>query len=224
MTVTTAAARAAATIGVLALALTGCGGSDTDGDAATPGASPKPPSVSASPGQDAAEPEQTLPARWWSWAADAPKGRNPIADGSGKYCTQDQPDDVFFLAGSFGETGVERRCTVPAGKPVYFPLLNQVCLVEGRQTDAAALKACQIFGDGKATLDGVLLDAQEQTSGARFDFEPRRGNDLDLSAGDAVAWGIWVGPVDLEPGAHTLEISGESGDFEVGVTYELTVK
>lgn len=213
------AVRAAALIGVLALVTAGCGSDDP-----APGVTPNPSSTASAPGKAATEPEQTLPARWWTWAAGSPRGESPIADTTGEFCDQGQPDDVFFLAGTFGEEGVKRTCTVPAGKPVYFPLLNQVCLVEGKQSDAAALKGCELFGDARATLDGILLDAEEQTSGARFRFKPRRGNDLDLSAGDAVAWGIWTGPLELEPGEHTLEISAESDDFAVGVTYELTVK
>jgi hypothetical protein len=219
MTVTRTAARAAATIGLLAIALAGCGDGDAD-----PGPSAQPSAVTSLPGEGASEPEQTLPARWWNWAGDAPEGKNPVADSSGEHCAQGQPDDVFFLAGTFGETGVTRTCEVPAGKPVYFPLLNQVCLVKGKQSDEKAMEKCALFGDGKATLDGVLMDAEEQTSGARFDFRPRKGNDLELDSGDAVAWGIWVGPVKLEKGEHTIEIAGETGDFEVGVTYELTVR
>jgi len=72
---------------------------------------------------------QSLPARWWSWAAAAPDTQSPVADTTGTFCDLNQPDDVFFVAGTFGETGVRRACTIPAGKPVYFPVLNQVCAV-----------------------------------------------------------------------------------------------
>src|SRR5262249_34194318 len=117
-----------------------------------------------------------------------------------------------------------RTCTVPANKPVYFPLLNQVCPKVGDQSAEDALKGCAVVGNGTAKLDGRPLKAKVETSVGAFDFEPREGNDLASYSGDAVASGIWVGPLKLSPGKHTLEIHATANDFAVGVTYKLTVR
>ena len=168
-------------------------------------------------------PERTLPARWWAWAAAAPADRNPVADRTGRWCAEGQPADVWFLAGTFGEEGVRRRCTVPAGRPVYLPLLNRVCPLESGRSAESAIEGCA-FADRRtsATLDGRALRAKEDTSGGAFHLEGAEA--LGLGAGDVVAWGIWAGPVTLAPGRHTLVISGSAADFAVGVTYTLTVR
>jgi hypothetical protein len=107
---------------------------------------------------------------------------------------------------------------------VYFPLLNAICPIRGEQTDVKALDECTTDGDAEATLDGKAVQSEEQTSGARFRFAPARGSDLSDYAGDAVAWGVWAGPLTLTPGKHTLEISAKAGGFAVGVRYALTVE
>lgn len=63
-------------------------------------------------------------ARWWQWALSIPWGKNPVADTTGEHCAEGQVGNVWFLAGSFGSDPVERTCTVPKGKPLFFPLIN----------------------------------------------------------------------------------------------------
>jgi hypothetical protein len=62
-----------------------------------------------------------LSAKWWPWLLSMPAAVNPNLDQSGANCALGQYDDVWFLAGAFGGT-VVRACTVPAGKPLFFPL------------------------------------------------------------------------------------------------------
>jgi hypothetical protein len=63
-------------------------------------------------------------AAWWSWAYSIPANQNPITDTTGEFSNIGQSGPVFFLAGSYGGVTV-RHCTVPAGKGLLFPLLNQ---------------------------------------------------------------------------------------------------
>nr|QDA77055.1 signal peptide protein [Jahnella sp. MSr9139] len=63
-------------------------------------------------------------AAWWQWALAVPKDENPMLNGP---CDVNQPDDVFFLAGTTGGSAT-RSCTIPPGKPIFFPLLNSTCL------------------------------------------------------------------------------------------------
>jgi hypothetical protein len=60
---------------------------------------------------------------WWQWALGIPAAENPLTDPSGENCAQRQVDTVWFLAGS--QIGrVARTCRVPAGKSLFFPLIN----------------------------------------------------------------------------------------------------
>jgi hypothetical protein len=215
------AARAAGVIGVLSLALTGC---DWAGDASGDKPSPSPSASRSGSGAAAVDPAQTLPARWWSWAAAAPVGKNPISDTTGEYCAQGQPKDVWFLAGSFGKEGIKRKCTVPAGRPVYSPLINQVCTMPAGQTTDKAIKSCRVLNRSLfGRVDGDQVMFAEADSGGSFRLDPAPGNEIGMAAGDAVAWGVWAGPLKLSPGKHTVEIYAHTPEFEIGVEYDLTV-
>ncbi len=50
---------------------------------------------------------------------------NPVEDNTGKFCGLGQSGPVWFLAGTFGGT-VERTCTIPAGKALFYPLVNSI--------------------------------------------------------------------------------------------------
>ncbi|WP_231493863.1 hypothetical protein [Nocardiopsis sp. CNT312] len=72
-----------------------------------------------------------LAGRWWRWVWSAPKGSDPVQDTTGRHASHNQPDDLWFLAGTYGGT-VVRRCEVPAGRPLFFPVLN--CVVKAKHT------------------------------------------------------------------------------------------
>lgn len=166
--------------------------------------------------------DDPLPARWWQWAASFTRGEDPISDPTGARCGENQPDDVWFLAGTFGGA-VRRICRVPADRPVYLPVLNQVC--EAGDDARRALEDCR-FGvdEARATLDGRPLTVEEDDAAA-FDLEVAEDSATGFPAGrtTAVAWGDWVGPLALAPGRHVLAISGAAGDFTVAVRYRLVV-
>ena len=63
-------------------------------------------------------------AKWWKWAASFPVDTNPIADETGELCDIGQSGPVWFLAGTLGATGVKRECTIPAGKALFYPVIN----------------------------------------------------------------------------------------------------
>jgi hypothetical protein len=64
-------------------------------------------------------------AAWWQWALAGPEGKNAVKDTTGEFCDDNQPrGPVWFLAGSFGLTGVERRCTIPRQRALFYPLIN----------------------------------------------------------------------------------------------------
>jgi hypothetical protein len=63
-------------------------------------------------------------AKWWQWALSIPAASNPVADTTGEFAAVGQSGPVWFLAGDFGGA-VVRTITVPAGKGLFFPILNQ---------------------------------------------------------------------------------------------------
>ncbi len=65
-------------------------------------------------------------AEWWKWAFAYPLDSNPVSDTTGEFCDLGQSGPVWFLAGSFGVTGVERTCTIPKGKAIFYPLMNNI--------------------------------------------------------------------------------------------------
>ncbi|NJP31887.1 hypothetical protein [Micromonospora thermarum] len=98
----------------------------TDGPAGTAGTS-----------RSARESEEIPPLtqqRWWTWAAAEPTATNPVADRLGDHCARNQRADVWFAAGTFGGR-VTRRCTLPAGRPIVAPLVNQVTTDEADYDD-----------------------------------------------------------------------------------------
>jgi hypothetical protein len=63
-------------------------------------------------------------AKWWQWVLSIPEPHNPNDDLTGANSARGQSGPVWFLAGNFGGTNT-RTFTVPAGKALFFPLVNQ---------------------------------------------------------------------------------------------------
>lgn len=67
---------------------------------------------------------------WFQWAYGVPLATNPLLDATGDQCAQRQVDNVWFLAGTPGPDAagnavpVIRDCSVPAGKALFFPMIN----------------------------------------------------------------------------------------------------
>ena len=68
-------------------------------------------------------PADSLAARWWLWAGSTPTETNPVTDTTGRQCSGMQPTDVWFLAGTFGDGPVTRKCKIPSGRQVFLPVL-----------------------------------------------------------------------------------------------------
>ncbi|MDH3715208.1 MAG: hypothetical protein OET44_15340 [Gammaproteobacteria bacterium] len=64
-----------------------------------------------------------LAGKWWDWAVAEPLDTNAVFDTDGSFCTLNQRGKVWFLAGTFGGIA-ERLCHIPAGKAIFFPILN----------------------------------------------------------------------------------------------------
>jgi hypothetical protein len=202
---------------VVLIALTACGVSSHNSTVSTDAS---PPSSAGTP----VRPGQTLPARWWAWVESAPVTHNPVDDSSGVDCARNQPADVWFLAGTHGGSAV-RVCSIPVARPIYVPIINQICEVPTGQVPAEAIRSCTVHVDSAiASLDGTPLRPKAATSGGVFTFTAKPHSSTGFSPGPhlAVTSGLWVGPLKLAQGQHTLLLDGRAGSFRTTVRYRLT--
>lgn len=174
-----------------------------------------PPSETPAPAERPSDAE--MQSRWWTWALSSPENRNPVVDDTGQWCAENQPKDVWFLAGTFGGA-VQRSCEVPAGRPLAGPAVNLY------SANTSACKTFMAAAKGSVTLDGQVLELR-RVDPVEITFQAARDNASGESAGRhaAQACGLWAWLPPLQPGEHELKIEGESGDFSTSVTYLLKV-
>jgi hypothetical protein len=173
-------------------------------------------------------------ARWWQWVLSIPTAINPILDATGANCDQGQKngeDDVWFLAGDFGGSAT-RACTIPVGKPIFFPLINQVAfqptggetLLDLRRLISASINNVSVL---ECTIDGVALTNlfAFRVHSPSFSLVAPPGGLLHGGATDPmVSDGYWLLVSPLPAGQHTIHFHAETTDgFVLDVTYNLTI-
>lgn len=183
-----------------------------------------------------------LTAEWWQWAMSTSEENSPLTDRTGKRCGVNQRGEVWFLAGGFGSAKVKRECSLPAGKKVFFPLVN---MVHWRPEDSNDLTCDDVKAyaamnndsamDLFAELNGKPIQDLKQfrlASKECFNVFAR----VPASAGAYNAFpsatdGFWVLLDPLPPGRHTLKFGGrynnKSADFgrmAQDIEYVLTVQ
>jgi len=190
-----------------------------------------------------------LGARWWQWAYSFPAAEVPFVNTGGPVdISAGQKSAVWFLAGAaFGLGPVTRSGEVPAGKFLFFPLVNLVndypCPPEFgfEPPPGETLKHflqrtgneyLDYFVPDPATLfaeiDGVSLTnlpSYRATSNLfKFTADPAlTGMDPCITGTrqPGVAVGYWLLLEPLSPGVHTLHFGGPSAGQDI--TYILTV-
>lgn len=194
---------------------------------------------------------------WWRWVFEFPGGdatncKNPLLDNTGELCAERQPTSapVFFLAGTGGSAVERTKCVVPAGKALFFPIINSMSDNAGLppeklQTLAemeASLKG-QMDGvvkeDLVVTVDGKALTGldKHRVGPARFDYtvppEPNAytcfgAPGITGKVEPAMHEGFFVMLAPLPAGPHTITFAARAKrspeDFRLSVTYRLTVK
>jgi hypothetical protein len=159
-----------------------------------------------------------LAARWVRWVAGIGPVSSPVADTTGEHAATDQPGDVWFLAGTFGEM-VHRRCTTPAGVPLFLPAVN----VWWWPTDQRAEGMPDAFG--RVSVDGAAVELQTVATGP-FDVAGARFNPVTRTRKvvPVAVWGLWATVAGLEPGRHEVQVEGGDGHgFRVDALYTLEV-
>ncbi|HEY8201028.1 MAG TPA: hypothetical protein VII47_06720 [Actinomycetota bacterium] len=182
-------------------------------------------------------------ARWWQWAVSSPKSTNPVLDQTGAHCGVGQSGPVWYLAGTFGGP-VTRSCTVPAGKALFFPVVNAFwandpggnltyddCLANARKAMTGATGSADI--DGAAVEPANHLEQRYRFVSPSFSLVLEADNPFDAPPGTyapAAADGIYLMVAPLDPGPHVVHFrgfaQGSPPDFpptSVEATYNLTV-
>ncbi|MBE1487821.1 hypothetical protein [Plantactinospora soyae] len=161
-----------------------------------------------------------LVARWVRWVADSARRESPVADETGEFASVKQPDDVWFLAGTFGGP-VARRCKLPADRPLFFPAFN-IWQPRARSGQMPIMEQAS----GYARLDDEDLPLAVIGTPEPFLVRGALGNPVTgmPSAQPVSCWGLWGRLDPLPPGKYRLIFGGTDGRrFRVEANYLLVV-
>jgi len=187
-------------------------------------------------------------ASWVQWSEAGPVGQNAITDETGAFCDTNQPSrNVWFLGGAFApHIGVDRSCTIPHDRALFYPLYEWNWIdcpgtadeaLSDAEVRATLAGLTDLAGRVTSTLDGVAISSLQvltvRTQSPRFrsilpdNSVIANGCSPPLLGGKTsrrFVDGYWVMLPPLSPGVHTLTLHGGSLGFdENGVTYHLTV-
>jgi hypothetical protein len=158
------------------------------------------------------------------WVATSGPLKNPVEDETGEHAAENQPDDVWFLAGTSGKRH-ERRCFVAAGRDLFLPVVNMWFYPADGLPDAE-LPLLREHASGSLSIDGVAQELAEIGTPVPFTVAGARLNGVTASKKPTptTVWGLWKHIPALPAGEHTLWAVGTIGNgFTVDVTYRLMV-
>lgn len=163
-------------------------------------------------------------AEWEQWALGVPASVNPVLDAIGENCEQRQVHDVWFLAGSFGSDPIVRNCEIPAGKSLFFPLINNAYFAFLNDPDRSeefvrGQAKCTQPAEISLRIDGIRIPQSLVTfTGLRGSESPLFNVQLppdnlfgadqnaipDLALSPSAEQGYYIFLYPLRPGAHTI--------------------
>lgn len=185
-------------------------------------------------------------AEWWRWIQGAAASTHPALDPTGEFCGVDQGGPVFYLAGTFGGAAT-RRCTIPHGKLVLFPIITTSAdncgVPPADQLTVPELIAYEEqFDDSvtalELTVDGTVIGTNKHelspflTDVTRYSYVvPEEdslytlfGLDFAGRCSPSFTAGYFVA-LELARGQHTLHFAGaQDNGFAIETTYSLDVK
>lgn len=158
-------------------------------------------------------------AKWWQWATSLPADHNPLLDTADGSAGQAGP--VWYLGGVFGSAPAERTLTVPAGKSLFFPVINLAYFltdatdtVEGSRELINLIMDYIVHDETFVEIDGQSVADLERyrTDSPLFDVGPLPENNLlGVDAGTVIPTvddGIYLLLSPLTPGEHTIRFGG----------------
>jgi hypothetical protein len=177
---------------------------------------------------------------WWQWALSIPLDESPVKDTTGVKCAVGQGGNVWFLAGTYESTPIRRRCTIPHGKYIFFPVINMVYWPSGeRAVSCDAVKQSAALNNDNLALIEIEVDGtrvptprdHREASAVCFDVFARIPKDVTRPPGyPAASDGYWIMLKPLPTGKHRIHFraaydrpDGAAGDLRQDVSYEITV-
>ena len=163
--------------------------------------------------------------RWWRWALSFDEDGSPVGDPDGSLCAEGQSGPVWFLAGTYETARTVRKCRVPAGKTLFFPLVNFIAVEpDDEEESCASLKrrAAELAPAPTALVLEVNgkrftgLEAHRQVTRRCFHVAD---DDDTLAAGN----GFYVALGPLKKGRYTLNFGGILPELSQAVTYTIDV-
>jgi hypothetical protein len=176
--------------------------------------------------------------KWWQWAVSIPAATNPLIDTTGEFCGEGQSGNVWFLAGTTGGSAT-RTCTIPAGKAIFLPIVNQFdCCEEGQTVDDMRKNVTYQIDNVTSMdfkLDGVPLQnlfSYRAPSPGTFELTLPDNNIFGVPAGvygPTVSDGYYLMLAPLSRGQHTIDFAGSIspnapfGSFDLNVHYNINI-
>jgi hypothetical protein len=164
--------------------------------------------------------------RWWRWALSFDDDESPVADHDGRFCAEGQSGPVWFLAGTYGTARTIRSCRVPAGKALFFPLVNHLAY-EPDDADESCASLKRRAARLTPAPDALLLEVNgRRYNGLQAHRQATRrcfhivDDDDTLAAGN----GFYVALGPLKKGRYTLNFGGILPALSQAVTYTLDVE
>ena len=189
-------------------------------------------------------------AAWWQWSLAIPVANHPLFDKGG--CSVGQSGPVWFLGGKVCSTGdttcdsssATRTCTVPAGKALFFPIVNtEDSTLEDPGKTIVELRAfAESIIEGTADLTAEVdevsipnLKENFREQSTVFGFTLPQDNELNAVGEGPFAAGTYFPAADdgvylllapLPAGPHMLHFHGAFPAFEfaLDITYNLTIR
>lgn len=192
-------------------------------------------------------------ARWQQWAYSIPVAKHPLFDNNNGDCSVGQSGPVWFLGGKFCGNGVpgcdvnnvQRTCTIPRGKMLYFPVYNgEDSVLEESVAENPGKVDKQQIGDMRlhydawvvpvtsyAIIDGVRVPHLEnyRVNSTTFGFTIPDDNylkavyDPQYASGfpagtyfPAVDYGEYLMLAPLPPGTHEIKFGAHFPDGDWG--------
>lgn len=173
--------------------------------------------------------------RWWRWLLSIPKNISPVNDITGEFTKQSQYDpNVWFLAGTFGGS-TERKCIIPFGKSILFPVINyeasfadEPLLSDALELENKCKEEIDKIGELYCHVDGQVVDLREyRIASSAFEITLSCENCLSAKAGKTVmaSDGYWLFLSPLPQGKHEIKSFGSclAGKIKIGCTFDINI-
>lgn len=157
---------------------------------------------------------------WWQWAVSMPNEQSPVRDQTGSFCAVNQIGPVWFLAGGYGSSKITRKCSVPANKYIFFPVINMLYYPQhtpSKMSCETAQQGAAINNNNLSSFSVNIDDEQyvnpvffRKQSAHCFDLAARKTNNPNrIEVYPSATDGYWVMLKPLAIGHHHIKFHGE---------------